>query len=136
MIGGDIYLQTRDDSVWLYDFNTNTWTEMKPGNGEYRLGLPYSAIAYDVESDRTIFIGGYPIGDDTWAYDSTTNTWKKLVSSTVPSMRSLHAMVYNSSADRVVLFGGQVGYKLDYYSGETWTYDLNTNTWTNVTPHP
>ena len=47
-----------------------------------------------------------------------------------------HAMVYSAAADRVILFGGQVGWTEFEYTGETWTYELNTNTWTNVTPHP
>jgi hypothetical protein len=42
------------------------------------------------------------------------------------------AMAYSTAEDRVYLFGGQAGY---IYVGETWTYDLITNTWTNVTPH-
>ena len=137
MWGGENLALARDDSVWLYDFNTNTWQEMRPGNGQYPLELHGTTFAYDAESNRTIFIGGIPIlGDDTWVYDNTNNTWEKLTSSTFPTMRSWHAMAYNSTTDRMVLFGGVTGYVPDVFSNETWTYDYNTNTWTNVTPHP
>ncbi len=40
-------------------------------------------------------------------------------------------MVYDSTAHKVVLFGGRdIGAEDD----DTWTYDLATNTWTNVNP--
>src|SRR3989442_13124168 len=38
-------------------------------------------------------------------------------------------MVYDSESDRVVLFGGT-----NRGAGETWAYDLNANSWTNMTP--
>ena len=126
-----------DDSAWSYDFNTNTWQEMKPDGGPRPRGRDYPAMVYDAESERMILFGGVPQGgDETWAYDYNTNTWTKLEPSTVPGKLSRHAMVYSTAADRVILFGGQVGSTEFKYTGETWTYDLNTNTWTNVTPHP
>jgi hypothetical protein len=125
-----------DKSIWSYDFNTNTWQEMKPGEGAYPVSRDYPVMAYDVESDRTILYGGIPLGDETWAYAYKTNTWTKLEPSTVPGQLSRHAIVYSTAAERVILFGGQVGSTRDKYSGETWAYDFNTNTWTNVTPHP
>jgi hypothetical protein len=45
-------------------------------------------------------------------------------------------MAYNSVADRVIMFGGQVDKTSFKYTNETWTYDFNTNTWTNMTPQP
>ena len=126
-----------EDSVWSYDFNTNTWQEMKPGGGPLPRSRDYPAMVYDAESDRMILYGGFPQGgDETWAYDHKANAWTKLEPSTVPGKLSKHAMVYSAAADRVILFGGQVGWTEFEYTGETWTYDLNANTWTNVTPHP
>ena len=123
-------------SVWSYDFNTNSWEEMKTGEGPHPQGADYPAMVYDAKADRTILFGGEYQGDETWAYDYNTNTWTDLKPSTVPGKLSRHAMVYSTAADRVILFGGQVGPTNFKYTGETWTYDLNTNTWTNVTPQP
>ena len=47
-----------------------------------------------------------------------------------PSGRTFPAMVYDSAADRVVLYGGVFLGAL----GDTWTYDLEANAWDNVTP--
>jgi N-acetylneuraminic acid mutarotase len=123
-------------SVWAYDFNTNTWQEMKTGEGPHPEGADFPAMVYDAKADRTILYGGVYQGDQTWAYDYNTNTWTKLEPSTVPGELSRHAMVYSTAADRVILFGGQVGPTEFKYTAETWTYDLSTNTWTNVTPQP
>ena len=126
-----------DESIWSYDFNTNTWQEMKPVQGAHPGGRDYPVMAYDAESDRTILFGGAPLGGgETWAYNYNTNTWTKLEPNTVPGNLSRHAMVYGTAADRVILFGGQVGSTQFNYTGETWTYNLNANTWTNVTAHP
>jgi N-acetylneuraminic acid mutarotase len=125
-----------DKSMWSYDFNTNTWQEMKPGEGACPVSRDYPVMAYDVESDRTILYGGIPLGNETWVYDYNTNTWTNPKPRWFPGQLSRHAIVYSTAADRIILFGGQVGSRNFNYTGETWTYDLNTNTWTNVKPHP
>jgi hypothetical protein len=92
---------------------------------------------YDSESDRSILYGGggwqgSNTTDETWAYDYNTNTWTKMESASVPGKLTLHAMVYNPTLDLVVLFGGRAG-SGSTYTAETWTYDLNSDTWTKVT---
>ena len=131
------YRDSIEDNVWSYDLNTNTWQEMKPGGGPLPSTRDYAAMAYDAESGRMILYGGSPKGgDETWAYDHSANTWTKLEPSTIPGKLSRHAMVYSTAAERVILFGGQVGLVNFQYTEKTWTYDLNTNTWANVTLHP
>jgi hypothetical protein len=124
------------NSVWAYDFNTNTWTENEPVEHPPAEGR-FGALVYDSESDRSILYGGgYLEGaattDETWAYDYNTNTWTKMEPGETPPELTLHAMVYHPTSDLVVLFGGRVGAG-STYSAETWTYDLNSDTWTNVT---
>ena len=123
-----------DTGVWAYDFNTNTWTENetveRPSKGTV------GGMAYDSESDRCILFGGGFTGsnttDETWAYDYNTNAWTKMEPSENPGELTMHSMVYSPALDLVVLFGGRVGAG-DAYTAETWTYDLNSDTWTNVT---
>ena len=66
------------DDTWAYDYNTNTWVEMKPArkpSPEYG-----SAMAYDSQSDRVILFKAWESRDkymekpETWAYDYNTNT--------------------------------------------------------------
>ena len=46
-----------------------------------------------------------------------------------PSPKRIHALAYDSTNQRTVLFGGYDG--VDYYD-DTWIYDLAGNTWTNL----
>ncbi|MEE9237841.1 MAG: kelch repeat-containing protein, partial [Thermoplasmata archaeon] len=117
--------------------DVSTWTDVNPApRPSPRF---YHAMAYDSESDRVVLFGGFvvtdppeaEVGDDTWAYDVNTDTWTNMDPVSRPSPRFYHAMAYDSESDRVVLFGGSTA---TTFSDETWTYDLNTNTWTDVTP--
>jgi N-acetylneuraminic acid mutarotase len=131
------------ESVWAYDYNTNTWKERVPV-GDYPKSRDYAQMAYDAESDITILFGGlemaYPDGSidtdvGTWAYDYNSNTWQKMNPVTEPPSLSRHAMVYVKDIDRIILFGGESADGIDYnFSSEFWMYDYNTNTWTNLNP--
>lgn len=128
------------ESMWAYEYNTNTWEELHTGEGPYPKSRDYAAMAYDIESDRTILFGGLPIEDPdgevgTWAYDYNTNSWQEMKPETEPPSVSRHAMVYSVATDRVILFGGELDDDEDYtYTNEIWAYDYDSNTWTNLTP--
>src|SRR5437016_4651897 len=118
--------------TWAYNFNTNTWTNMTPASNPP--ARSYHAMAYDSQSDRVILFGGSGMGgsrDDTWAYDFDTNTWMQMNPVSKPSPRYAHAIAYDAQSDRVILFGGQSGIS---FVNDTWAYDLNTDTWTNMIP--
>jgi len=122
------------NDTWSYDFDTNTWTNMTlalkpPGRIEH-------AMTYDSESDRVVLFGGsaYAV-DDTWSYDFNTNTWTNMAPAYRPRVRSAHAMAYDSQSDRVILFGGRNGAAVTGLN-DTWSYDLNTNTWTDMVTSP
>ena len=130
--------------TWAYDYETNTWTEMTPAaSPKGRWG---HAMAYDAESDRVILWGANeieakPMSEEekatVWAYDYESNTWTAIRSTGGPSYRSFHTMVYHPGTDRIILFGGHSLRDVNF-SDETWAYDYNTNTWTQLTPanHP
>jgi hypothetical protein len=100
--------------------------------------------AYDSESDKTIIFAGRscrscPGLAETWAYDFKENSWTNLSPEVHPSNRVTGKMVYNSRVDRVMFFGGREfdGHSLLMYYGDTWTYEYNTNTWTEMnSPNP
>ena len=120
------------NDTWAYDFNTNIWTNMTPASNPP--ARSYHAMAYDSQSDRVILFGGSGMGgsrDDTWAYDFDTNTWMQMNPVSKPSPRYAHAIAYDAQSDRVILFGGQSGIS---FVNDTWAYDLNTDTWTNLIP--
>jgi len=120
--------------TWAYDFNTNTWQELERGEGESPSGRFYHTLTYNTGADRTILFGGSWGGNETWSYDYSTNTWTKLDPAENPGRRTRHAMVYSTASDRAILFGGGPAH-LDY-TDDTWAYDYNTNTWTDLTRRP
>ncbi|MFX1560575.1 MAG: kelch repeat-containing protein, partial [Promethearchaeota archaeon] len=138
--GSSTTLENWNDT-WAYDYDTNTWENRVPAQmPSPRLS---SYMAYDSESDVIILFGGLCDGgvfnDETWAYDYNTNNWTNMQPSVSPSNR-VASITYDSESDRVVLFGGG-GYYLDWpiniYT-DTWVYDYNSNTWSEMTPadHP
>ena len=138
----------REDIVWTYNYESNLWiysgwdwVNMNPTTSPgTRCGSP---LVYDIESDRMVLFSGWPdLHDDgtryndTWTYDYDTNTWTNMSPPVLPSGRGGHAMAYYEEADVMVMFGGVTGWQSDdeKYMADTWTYDLNTNTWTNMSP--
>lgn len=138
--GFDMDNKPVDESVWSYDFNTNTWQELKPEEAAYPLCRDYSSMAYDAESDRTILFGGLPqvTSKDfgTWAYDYNTNTWLEMNPVGDPGYIKKHHMMYIETIDRMLLFGGELCIKYCELSNDIWTYDFNSNTWENIIPSP
>jgi fibronectin type 3 domain-containing protein len=129
----DLVILYRSGQTWSYDYDTNTWTDLAP------LASPttetYHGMAYDFESNRTLLFGGSATGpgdlDETWAYDLENNTWTSLNPLNHPAALSAHSMVYDAQSDRIILFGGS---RTAGPSDETWSYDYDTNTWTDLTP--
>lgn len=121
--------------TWAYDLKKDTWTrlaDMPVKTGQIMIG---QRLAYDAESDRTIMFGGllfpsFKMVDETWAYDYNTNTWTNMQPFKHPKGINLMGMVYDTKADRVVMWG-DFGVRVYNAASEdaVWTYDYNTNTW-------
>ena len=95
----------------------------------------YHHMVYDAESDRIILFGGSRGGrpdlNDTWAYDFNTSTWEKMMPTQSPDTFE-GPMTYDAQSDRVILFQGS---SIDFTPiSETWAYDFNTDTWTDMEP--
>lgn len=130
MFGG--YAAGEGSDTWAYDVATNTWQDLAPAVEPS--GRAFAPMVYDSQSDRIVLFGGYTASgpvNDTWIYDPAANTWTKVNPTHAPSVREYEAMAYDSLADRIVLFGGwnETAYRL---FNDTWTYDVATATWTNM----
>jgi N-acetylneuraminic acid mutarotase len=130
---------TTFDDTWVYDAINNTWTEMRPNIKPSP--RRFHGMAYDAQSDRVILFGGRyqdPVSgnvsylNDTWAFDLNTGTWTNMTPDGSPSPRAEHALAYDVENDRIILFGGR--WKNEVYS-ETWSYDFDNNSWTNMDPN-
>jgi hypothetical protein len=64
-----------------------------------------------------------------------TPIWEDMNPTTEPSPRINSPLSYDSTVDRIILFSGwyQPDGGINAYN-DTWTYDYNTNTWTNRSP--
>lgn len=119
------------DDTYVFNYTNNTWTYMNPPVKPFVRDR--TAMAYDSESDRFVLFGGFNGIElnDTWAYDPKDNTWANMTTSSTPPERCAHRMVYDPKIDRVLLFGGMIG---AYYYSDTWSYDYDSNKWTNLYP--
>ena len=149
--------------TWAYDLNTKTWNEMNPnyappaGQGAMaydaesdRVVLFVGNLAVPWQSEPDVDLPGSGAhciayvddpttltpGDETWVYDYAKNEWTRMETTDGPSGLQSTRMVYNDAADRMILFGGwYVGEGPNKgASNETWVYDLNSNTWTEMSP--
>jgi hypothetical protein len=121
------YTPATDESVWTYDYNTNTWQEFKHKKDGGPRVRDYTMLAYDEKADKIIMYGGFDFGnDETWVYDLNTDTWQQMQPANNPGVISRYAMVYAKDANKVILFGGQD-------VGDTWSYKLKSDEWTKVT---
>lgn len=131
-------------NAWTYDSRSNAWEAQSRTHGPTALlGV---TMVYDARSDRMIVFGGLDIGGcedltgpgcnfsynkETWAYDLDSNTWEQMDPEQSPSPRNYYQMAYDEGSDRVVLFGG--GRDVGAF-GDTWAYDYETDTWTEMSP--
>lgn len=93
-------------------------------------------MVYDSTHEKIVMFGGRTVEGqsslETWLFDTLKNEWTDMNPSPAPSGRYYHAMAYDSTNDKVVLFGGY------WTAPETWTYDVGENSWTLLSPvdHP
>jgi hypothetical protein len=142
--GLDLFVATRaeDGVTFGYDATADEWIELVtayPGfTGRYGYGL-----VYDRESGLLVRFGGAEWGRtdqgkhvglaETWVFDAATMEWTEVSPPESPPARRWPQMVYDTRSDRIVLFGGDTALSGDPL-GDTWVFDANTTTWTEMHP--
>jgi N-acetylneuraminic acid mutarotase len=132
--GLDLATFRANNETWAYDVDTAAWERMQPAQSPTPRN--YVAMAYDADSDRVILFGGAPASGalgDTWTYDYDNDAWTDLAPSSSPPSRTYSGMVYDPQRDRMVLFGGSADQETAAF-GDVWEYDLESNSWTDVSP--
>ncbi|MGA8921621.1 MAG: kelch repeat-containing protein [Candidatus Dormiibacterota bacterium] len=120
--------------TWAYDYNTNSWANLKPATSPQ--SRSYGDLAYDKGADKVVLFGGL-MGDsgvvtaETWTYDFKANDWELKAPSTSPSARGWQAMAFSQDANAVVIFGG--GVDRNSPTDETWLYRTATDEWSQMT---
>ena len=127
--GGD---SMESDDTWIFNCTTREWSEVFPIDPPLeRYGL---VMAYDETVQKVVMTcGNSPQGhlEDTWWYDVSTNTWNEQTTTGARYGLKWPSMVYDTSIQKCVLFGGQVGQDpVDH----TWIYDAQQNSWVRRYP--
>jgi hypothetical protein len=116
--GGDGAGKIFGDELWSFD--GKRWQKtLSNGTGPGPRIAP--GYAYDDKRGLLIIFGGISNGvlkGDTWAWDG--KKWK-LLAETGPSARTMGYLAYDKARDRIVLFGGRMGWPND--ANDTWEWD-------------
>lgn len=126
------YMRLAD--TWTFSLGTTTWVERNPSTAPS--ARSDAEVAYDPAADAVLLVGGFSgtryLGD-VWAYSPTNDTWWPRGSAAAPSPRADGRMVYVTSQDRFLLFGGNDynGPNFSFHHlNDTWSYRWTENAWT------
>lgn len=118
----------REESVWEWD-GTN-WSDRTP-SGLRPFSRQATAFAFDAaRGEMVMFAGGVvPARSDTWSWDGAR--WTFHSPALVPPGRALHALAYDSTLQRVILFGGAIDFGLPQ---DPQTYGWDGANWSVLAP--
>lgn len=127
--------------TWIYDDACGAWTSVS-GNGPTARGRHAMAGSNDGAwvfggrwraDGRTS--GDYTLYDELWHFDTVSRTWE-LASTGGPAARTNSVLVWDSTAERLLLFGGN-----DSESGmnigplnDVWEFDPASGSWSELSP--
>ena len=121
------------NDVWAFDFDTNTWSQFTPSGGppqiRYGVGHAWDPLAKELVT----FAGFTNMGrfDDVWRFNAQGPAWANVSPGTGPLARCLHAACYDTQKHRMIMYAGQNN---DGALEDIWALDLDTDTWTELTP--
>ena len=122
--------------VWAFNIAEGSWQQLSPDDAGPSRRYGHSAI-YDGARDRMVISHGFTNAgrfDDTWAFDLASNSWRDLSpSGTRPVRRCLHHAVYDGASDQMYLYGGCASGFGPCPLGDLWSFDFNSNRWTERT---
>jgi hypothetical protein len=128
--------------TWELDPATQIWTQPSPPTKPSAPSVRHDfGMVWDSTRNVAVLFGGLQIDiqfatgvpkRDIWEWNPTTSAWsERTVAGTKPSQRYAHAMAYDGSRGKVVVFGG---WDINSYSGtslnDVWDWDATTAAWT------
>lgn len=124
------------NDTWAYDTQRNSWSQLAGSNGAPNERYGHSAV-YDEARDRIIVSHGFTDSgrfDDTWEFNLATNRWREISpASGRPLRRCLHHAELDPAGNQMYLYGGCSSGAGPCPQGDLWSFDLNTNRWTEIT---
>jgi hypothetical protein len=111
------------------------WTNLTPPQGAMPQARRNGVAIYDPVAHRVIIFGGAGqdgLLNDTWAFSLNTLSWTQLNTlGDKPDPRLGHDAVYDPVGQQMVVWAGQQGSR---FFNDTWTLNLQTLEWRNVSP--
>jgi len=125
--------------TWELDPAMGTWTELDPASSP---GIRHDfGLVWDSARSKAVLFGGIQISgftdsgtvmQDTWEWDPAAHTWtERTAAGSQPGQRHGHAMAFDGSRDKVVVFGGMSEPKAETMN-DLWDWDPGTDEWTQV----
>lgn len=119
------------NDLWMYDITTNVWTDITP------LTSPPDSyghrMVYDNINHQGILFGGRVgsgVKNDLWIYYYHNNSWKKTDQESKPTTRYWHTMIYDSTDQQIIIFGGRESqYISTNILNDSWSYSPSQNNW-------
>jgi hypothetical protein len=122
--------------TWEYDPATSTWTALTVATGP--TARNDFGMVWDSTRSKAVLFAGIQIDvtgaagvpkQDTWEWDPVAGTWtERTVKGSKPSQRYAHAMAFDATRNKVVVFGGW-----DISTGgsrnDLWDWDPTTGVW-------
>ena len=138
LYSGYLLNDTNLQDTWIYSFKEENWIEQNPDNpplGQYGNFMVYAESTgqllmypghWSVISNGVRVNHGF--GGNLWEYNVVNDSWIEHSSSISPPGRYWGSLVYDSTEDRLILFGGHGAVDYD----DTWTYGLVDGVWEKV----
>ncbi|MCA8957689.1 MAG: hypothetical protein KDC87_16560 [Planctomycetes bacterium] len=135
LFGGHSATASLSDT-WAW--NGTTWAQLSPTT--VPPAREAQRLAYDLIQQKTVMFSGWNGSvylADTWVWSGTD--WQNVTPTTQPPERDWAQMAFDVGSLKVLLFGGH-DYRRHSGSnppgayGDTWTFDVKTSTWTQLTP--
>jgi len=127
VFGGSIQTQDEDrqNELWAYDYNTDTWNEINfsgaPNPGHH------PAMAYNPITNQLLYL----VNTNLNAFDLDTLSWETIADGPTNLPIHFHAMAVDVSGNLIVFGGGARGLA---YNNRTYKYSLTTQEWDNLSP--
>jgi hypothetical protein len=121
------------NDVWAFDLRTEIWSQFSPPAPmpNVRYG---TASVFDPSARHLVVFAGFTDQgrfEDTWRFEVDRIKWSEVPTGGAnPPKRCLHTASYDRRNHRMIIYGGQNNGALR----DSWAFDLNQNTWIDLTP--
>lgn len=99
------------DDTWIFDFKKNSWIQLEPKL--HPSARDHFILIYEPKMHVAIGYGAgqnvSDISDMTWQFNIKDNTWSPYKITNSPAFRDHHALAYDSTNQKILLFGGYGG---------------------------